>query len=254
MTIYGYRIPMWVALVLWFVVWEIVGQTDSVMLIPPFTTILGSFVEVVTTRSFKEAVSVSLQAFGMGMALSLTVGLTVGFLMARYKAAGDIGGMWINIMESSPISAVVPLLLAIIGFGMQTMVVTVFLFSVWVIALDTQVGVQHANKSLIEMARSFGASRVDLYRKVVFWAALPEILAGIRLAPNDRAISISDLLACWTPTCVSSAITQTENRKTVTTIVCIPKPIMARRSGTTAEIGELSMMLIHIPPMSPAAL
>jgi NitT/TauT family transport system permease protein len=200
MTIYGYRIPMWVALVLWFVVWEIVGQTDSVMLIPPFTTILGSFVEVVTTRSFKEAVSVSLQAFGMGMALSLTVGLTVGFLMARYKAAGDIGGMWINIMESSPISAVVPLLLAIIGFGMQTMVVTVFLFSVWVIALDTQVGVQHANKSLIEMARSFGASRVDLYRKVVFWAALPEILAGIRLGTirGVKGVIIGQLLIAIT--------------------------------------------------------
>jgi NitT/TauT family transport system permease protein len=200
MTLYGYRIPMWVALILWFVVWEIVGQTDSVMLIPPITTILGSFVEVVTTRSFKEAVSVSLQAFGMGMALSLTVGLTVGFLMARYKAAGDIGGMWINIMESSPISAVVPLLLAIIGFGMQTMVVTVFLFSVWVIALDTQVGVQHANKSLIEMARSFGASRIDLYRKVVFWAALPEILAGIRLGTirGVKGVIIGQLLIAIT--------------------------------------------------------
>jgi NitT/TauT family transport system permease protein len=162
MTLYGHRVPMWVALILWFIVWEIIGLSDSVMLIPPLTSIFASFVEVTTTRSFKEAVSVSLQAFGMGMGLSLTVGLTVGFLMARYKTAGEIGGMWINIFESSPISAVVPLLLAVIGFGMQTMVVTVFLFSVWVIALDTQVGVQHANKSLIEMARSFGASRRDL--------------------------------------------------------------------------------------------
>ena len=56
-----------------------------------------------------------------------------------------------------------------------------FLFSVWVIALDTQVGVKHASSSLVEMARSFGASKRDLYGKVIFWAALPEILAGIRL-------------------------------------------------------------------------
>lgn len=200
MTLYGYRVPMWIALVLWFVVWEIVGQTGSVMLIPPFTSILGSFVEVVTTRSFKEAVWVSLQAFGMGMALSLSIGLTVGFLMARYKSVNEVMGMWINIMESSPISAVVPLLLAIIGFGMQTMVVTVFLFSVWVIALDTQVGVQHANKSLIEMARSFGASRFDLYRKVVVWAALPEILAGIRLGTirGVKGVIIGQLLIAIT--------------------------------------------------------
>lgn len=200
MTIYGYRLPMWVALILWFVVWEIVGQSGTVMLIPPFTSILAAFGEVVTTRSFNDAVLVSLQAFGMGMGLSLVVGLSVGFLMARYKSVGDVMGMWINIMESSPISAVVPLLLAIIGFGMQTMVVTVFLFSVWVIALDTQVGVQHANKSLIEMARSFGASRWDLYRKVVFWAALPEILAGIRLGTirGVKGVIIGQLLIAIT--------------------------------------------------------
>ncbi len=200
MTLYGHRVPMWVALILWFIVWEIIGLSDSVMLIPPLTSIFASFVEVTTTRSFKEAVSVSLQAFGMGMGLSLTVGLTVGFLMARYKTAGEIGGMWTNIFESSPISAVVPLLLAVIGFGMQTMVVTVFLFSVWVIALDTQVGVQHANKSLIEMARSFGASRRDLYLKVVFWAALPEILAGIRLGTirGVKGVIIGQLLIAIT--------------------------------------------------------
>ena len=73
-------------------------------------------------------------------------------------------GMWINIFESSPITAVVPLLLAVLGFGMQTMV-TVFLFSVWVIALDTQVGVKHASASLVEMARCSGrASAISMAR------------------------------------------------------------------------------------------
>jgi NitT/TauT family transport system permease protein len=105
-------------------------------------------------------------------------------------------GMWINIFESSPITAVVPLLLAVLGFGMQTMVVTVFLFSVWVIALDTQVGVKHASASLVEMARSFGASKRDLYAKVIFWAALPEMLAGIRLGVirGVRGVVIGQLL------------------------------------------------------------
>jgi NitT/TauT family transport system permease protein len=181
MRIYGHHVPMWGALILWFILWEIVGQLEMVSLIPPLSAIIGAFAEVTTTRSFRGAILVTLQAFGIGMALSLFVGLTVGIAMARNRVVGDVMGMWINIFESSPISAVVPLLLAVIGFGMSTMVITVFLFSVWVIALDTQVGVQHANKSLIEMARSFGASRRALYTKIVFWAALPEILAGIRL-------------------------------------------------------------------------
>jgi NitT/TauT family transport system permease protein len=61
------------------------------------------------------------------------------------------------------------------------MIVTVFVFSVWVIALDTQVGVERVSPSLVEMGRSFGASKPDLYLKILFFAALPELLAGIRL-------------------------------------------------------------------------
>ena len=55
------------------------------------------------------------------------------------------------------------------------------LFSVWIIVLDTRAGVRHISPSLIEMARSYGASKPALYLKVILWAALPEILAGIRL-------------------------------------------------------------------------
>jgi NitT/TauT family transport system permease protein len=196
MTVYGYRLPMWLSLGIWALLWEIVGQLGVVMLIPPLSAVFAAMGNVVLTQSFLEAIGVTLKAFGIGMALSLAVGIGVGVAMARVRAVGDVMGMWINIFESSPITAVVPLLLAVMGFGMQTMVTTVFLFSVWVIALDTQVGVRHASSSLVEMARSFGASRRDLYTKVIFWAALPEILAGIRLGliRGVRGVVIGQLL------------------------------------------------------------
>ncbi len=196
MTVYGYRLPMWLSLGIWALLWEIVGRLDVIMLIPPLSAVFTAMGDVVLTRSFLEAIGITLQAFGIGMALSLAVGIGVGVAMARVRAVGDVMGMWINIFESSPITAVVPLLLAVMGFGMQTMVTTVFLFSVWVIALDTQVGVRHASSSLVEMARSFGASRRDLYTKVIFWAALPEVLAGIRLGliRGVRGVVIGQLL------------------------------------------------------------
>jgi NitT/TauT family transport system permease protein len=196
MTIYGYRLPTWLALGIWALLWEIIGQTGAIMLIPPLSAVFAAMGNVLFTRSFLEAIGITLQAFGIGMGLSLLVGISVGIAMGRIRAVDQVMGMWINIFESSPITAVVPLLLAVLGFGMQTMVVTVFLFSVWVIALDTQVGVKHASASLVEMARSFGASRRDLYAKVIFWAALPEILAGVRLGiiRGVRGVVIGQLL------------------------------------------------------------
>ena len=181
MTIAGRRIPMPLSLLVWFAIWEVVGRLDLVFLIPPFTDVLAAIGPVVTSSRFADAAVVTLQAFGIGMALSLSIGIGLGFLMGRVRAIGDVMGMWVNIFESSPLTAIVPALMALLGFGLPTMIVTVFLFSVWVIALDTQVGVTHVNPSLLEMGRSFGASRRQMLAKIVFFAALPEILAGVRL-------------------------------------------------------------------------
>ncbi len=181
MTIAGHRVPMVLSLLVWFVIWEIVGQLDIIFLIPPFTDVLAALGSVVTSDRFAEAALITLQAFLIGMALSLVLGIGAGFLMGRVKAVGDVLGMWANIFESSPLTAIVPAMMALLGFGLPTMIVTVFLFSVWVIALDTQVGVASVSTSLLEMGRSFGASRSQEVRKIVLPAALPEILAGVRL-------------------------------------------------------------------------
>ena len=181
MTIAGRRVPMALSLLVWFAVWEVVGRLELAFLIPPFTDIIGAFGTVVTSSRFADAAVITLQAFAIGMALALVVGIGVGFLMGRIAAIGELMGMWANIFESSPLTAIVPALMALLGFGLPTMIVTVFLFSVWVIALDTQVGVAHVSRSLLEMGRSFGATRRQLLVKIVLFAALPEILAGIRL-------------------------------------------------------------------------
>ncbi len=181
MRVRGHRIPMAFSLLVWFAVWEVVGRLELVSLIPPFTEVLGAFPEVVGSETFADAAWITLQAFLIGMALSLVIGIGVGMLMGTSRAVASLMGMWVNIFESSPLTAVVPALMALLGFGLPTMIVTVFLFSVWVIALDTQVGVERVNPSLVEMGRSFGASRRALYLQIVLRAALPELLAGIRL-------------------------------------------------------------------------
>ena len=130
------------------------------------------------------------------MALALAIGIPLGVAMARVKGVGRLLGMWVNIFVSAPISALVPILMAVIGIGETTVVVTVFLFAVFVITLDTQVGITHADRSLVEMARSFGATRRQLYSKVLLLSALPEILAGVRLGAirGVKGVVIGQLL------------------------------------------------------------
>ena len=181
MILFGKRIPIFFSLVVWFIVWEIVGQAKLSTIVPPFSSVVIAGFAIVPTEKFSKAVMISLRSFAIGMALALVIGIPIGVLMARVASMGKILGMWVNIFVSAPISALVPILMAVIGVGETTVVVTVFLFAVFVIILDTQVGIKQADRSLVEMAHCFGAKRHQVYTKVLLLCALPEILAGVRL-------------------------------------------------------------------------
>ena len=181
MTVFGYRVPMMASLLVWCVLWEVVGRLDLIFLLPPFTEVLAAAVDLVQTPSWQSATITTLRAFLTGMVLSIVIGVPLGILMGRVKIADNLLGMWVNIFSSAPLSALVPVLMILFGFGEKTIVAAVFLFAIWIIVLDTRAGVLHISPSLIEMARSYGATRRALYVKIILWAALPEILAGIRL-------------------------------------------------------------------------
>ena len=181
MEIFGKKIPFSVSLFFWCVLWELVGWMGLSSIFPPISKIVVAAMTVFTTEKFIKAMEISLRTFALGMSLSLVVGIAVGTLMARVKIVREILGMWVNIFVSAPISALVPILMGILGIGEATVVATVFLFAVFIIILDTQVGISMADRSLVEMGKSLGASRYQMFTKILVLSALPEILAGIRL-------------------------------------------------------------------------
>jgi NitT/TauT family transport system permease protein len=196
MTVFGKKVPLFFSILIWFIVWEIIGRAKFSSIIPPFSSVIAAGITIVPTEKFNTAVSISLRSFAMGMALALSIGITLGIAMARVASLGKILGMWVNIFISAPISALVPILMAVIGIGETTVVVTVFLFAVFVIVLDTQVGIKQADRSLVEMARCFGARPYQIYTKILLLSALPEILAGVRLGAirGVKGVVIGQLL------------------------------------------------------------
>jgi NitT/TauT family transport system permease protein len=196
MTLFGRKVPLIFSLAIWFIVWEVIGQAKLSIIIPPFSRVIAAAITILPTEKFNAAAIISLRSFGIGMALAVLIGIPVGVLMARVQGVGRILGMWVNIFVSAPISALVPLLMAVVGIGETTVVVTVSLFAVFVIILDTEVGVTNADRSLVDMARSFGARRQQIYTKVLLKSALPEILAGLRLGAirGVKGVVIGQLL------------------------------------------------------------
>ena len=181
MTVLGVRIPAAFSLLIWCLIWEIVGQMDAVFIFPPFSGVLKALWQLIQEPFFHRAAIISLKAFSYGMIIAIFGGVALGVLMGRVRAADKLLGMWVNIFASAPLSSLVPVIMLLFGLGQTTIIVTVVLFAIWIITLDTRAGIMHISPSLTEMADSFGAKRWQLYTKILLFAALPEILAGIRM-------------------------------------------------------------------------
>jgi len=177
----GIRIPAAASLIVWCVVWEIVGHLDLIPILPPFSAVLSAILRIAPTQQFQEGALITLGSFAVGMVGAIAAGVALGVLMGRVEAAERLLGMWVNVFASAPLSALVPVLMILFGLGSTTVVVAVILFAVWIVVLDTAAGIKHVNPSLVDMARSFGAGRMQILFKIYALAALPEILAGVRL-------------------------------------------------------------------------
>ncbi len=175
------RLPSSASLVLWAVAWELVGQADLTLLLPPLSDVLLRLGEIVPTESFAEAITLTLRAYVAGAAIAIGAGVPLGVVMGRVALIDRMILPWVNLFVSAPLTALVPVIMALFGFGETTIVLTVVLFALWIIVLDARAGTRGISTSLTEMATSYGATPLQAFAKIYIWAALPEILAGIRL-------------------------------------------------------------------------
>lgn len=181
MTLFGYRLPGMSSLIIWGLLWEIIGQAGLTFFVPPLSEVLSTLFQVIQTTAFQKALYETAYAFWAGVFFATVIGIPVGILMGKSRLLDELLLPWVNVFLSAPLTALVPVLMVLFGFGMKSIIITTTLFGIWIIILNARAGVKQINRSLVEMAHSFGAKPWDAFTKIYFWAALPEILGGVRI-------------------------------------------------------------------------
>ena len=162
--------------------WELTGRTVQSPLLPPLTAILKAWYDLLFAQAFQRDLGISLTTMATGFSLALCSGLSLGIIMARYPAVERLLDPYVNALMSSPITALVPIIMLIFGSQFTARVVIVFLFSFFPICINTLTGVKNADRALVEMVRSFGARDRQITIIVALPGALPLILQGVRLS------------------------------------------------------------------------
>ena len=149
--------------------------------LPPLSSIFVTLADIYDSKAFVRALSETAVAFFGGLFYALVIGIPLGIFMGKNRFVDELFLPWVNMFMSAPLTALVPVLMVLFGFGLKSIIIVTTLFAIWIIILNTRAGVKQINRSLVDMANSFGANPIDAFIKIYFWAALPEIIGGIRI-------------------------------------------------------------------------
>ena len=183
------------SIVLLLLVWEIVPNivTLSAGTKLFFTTpsqVVGTLWKMFATGTVWKPLGVSASGFAIGLALAIVVGLPLGVLIGRSKSLNAMFDPFITAFNATPRLVFLPLVMLWFGLGLWSKVVIVFIGALFPILINTYEGVRNADRLLINVVRSFGASEWDIARLVVVPNAMPYIVAGLRLAIGRAVLGV----------------------------------------------------------------
>ncbi|MFZ0846017.1 MAG: ABC transporter permease [Pseudolabrys sp.] len=174
--------PFWLSLAAGIAVWEIAGRSTSAAFMVPFSTTLVRLWQLVTTWQFIAQFLDSARLFLTGFFLALAVGMPLGLLLARARVLRVGIEPYIMTLYATPMVALIPFILSMMGFGFAPKVLVVFLFAVFPVLYNTVEGARSIKPEMIEVARSFRSGEWALWREVMLPYTLPYTMTGVRQA------------------------------------------------------------------------
>lgn len=177
-----------------FLILLVAGWTLASWLIPrnliptPLATLAAA------QRLFSEAriwvaIGDSLMVYGLGFALAAAVAIPIGVAMGSVRPLGKTLDVYVNALAATPRVAFVPLIIVLLGLGVEAKVFIVFLGASMPILLNTYAGVLASNDELVEMAKSVGASPWRIFTRITVPSALPFIVVGLRVGATIGLIN-----------------------------------------------------------------
>jgi ABC-type nitrate/sulfonate/bicarbonate transport system permease component len=163
--------------------WELAaraGLLNPVVVSNP-TRIVAAFIGQWQSGDLLGDLRVSLIEFLVGFGLALIVGIALGIAMGLSRLTEYAVDPFVWFLYASPLIAFYPLIIVWLGFGFTTVVAVTFLLSVVSLVVNTMAGVHSVDAQLVRAVRAFGGGRLDIIVKVVLPAAVPLILAGVRI-------------------------------------------------------------------------
>ncbi len=180
----------------------------------------------------------------LGFASAVIAGIALGIAVYRSPTLDHLLYPIIIASQTIPIPALAPLLLVWFGYGLLPKVLVTALVGFFPIVVNTVEGLRSTDPDVINLLRSFGASRGKVFRLAEFPSSLPSIFAGARIAVAICVIGavFGELVGAKAGLgyLITRAIAQFETPRLVAAIVLLS----AMATGLFATVGLIERIVL----------
>ncbi|MGK2850608.1 MAG: ABC transporter permease [Candidatus Limnocylindrales bacterium] len=173
--------------------WELVvqlGIVRKVTLSAPSIIASTAVNDLLVTRELWPHLFQSSQQFVLGLGLALLTGVPLGLALGLFRRLNYFLDPWLSAIYATPTIALVPLIVLILGLGLESKIFIVWLEAIFVIVVSTMVGVRAAEARYLDLAKSFRASRWLTFTSVILPSSFPYILTALRLGTTRALVGV----------------------------------------------------------------
>ena len=173
------------------VAWELLSRfVIPPRFLPPPSAIAVAFYDVTVTGELLRQLWQTASVLLVGFSLAIVTGVALGVAMGTFATLRRLLDPYVNAFNAMPTVALVPLVIIWLGLEFQAKVFLTWLVAVFPIVINSQIGVANVPPAFIETARAFGCDRWQTFRRVVLHAAVPFLIAGIRLGLGKALVGV----------------------------------------------------------------
>jgi NitT/TauT family transport system permease protein len=164
------------------VVWETVARAGWVdpLFVPSPTAVAAAFARIGGTAL--ASLGDTLLKTAVAYVLSVVVGVSAGVMIGSMRSLRGVVNPFVIALYGIPKILILPWMVLLLGFGASPAILYGTIHGLFPVLVLVMGGVRDVDRTLLTVARAFGASTWQLYWKVVLPAIVPTVIAGMRLA------------------------------------------------------------------------
>jgi ABC-type nitrate/sulfonate/bicarbonate transport system permease component len=179
-----------IAILVFLALWQMTGFFLNPILLSTPVRVAVDWVQVAASGYLPLALLEGFREMLTGLLGGVVVGIVVGVLMGRYAVVDLALNPFVNFFASTPGIVIIPLVVVWVGITVAARTSLIFLITLWPVLINTAAGIRNVQRGWVDVGYAFGLSETQILRRITLPAAVPYIMAGVRISAGIAIIGM----------------------------------------------------------------